>query len=55
MDLVAAGGANESTPLIHDGVIFVHGYGDNVQALNAATGDLLWQYSRKLPEGSMQP
>jgi alcohol dehydrogenase (cytochrome c) len=45
------GGANESTPLIHDGVIFVHSFGDNVQALNAATGDLLWQYARKLPDG----
>lgn len=44
-------GANESTPLVHDGVIFVHSYGDNVQALDAASGNLLWQYSRKLPEG----
>jgi glucose dehydrogenase len=23
----------------------VHAYGDKVQALDAATGDLLWQYS----------
>ena len=42
-------GKNETTPLEHDGVIFVSGYGDSVQALNAATGDLLWQYSRLLP------
>jgi alcohol dehydrogenase (cytochrome c) len=42
-------GPNEATPLVHDGVIFVHGYGDHVQALNAVTGDLLWQYSRKMP------
>ena len=27
------------------------GYGDKVQALDAATGDLLWQYSRRLPQG----
>ena len=46
-----APGPNESTPIIHDGVMFVHGYGDHVQALNAATGDLLWQYSRRLPRG----
>ena len=39
-------GPNEATPLVHDGVIFVHSYNDHVQALNAATGDLLWQYSR---------
>jgi alcohol dehydrogenase (cytochrome c) len=42
-------GPNEATPLVHGGVIFVHGYGDRVQALNAATGDLLWQYARRLP------
>ena len=44
-------GLNEATPLVHDGVLFMHGYGDKLQALNAATGDLLWQYSRRLPEG----
>jgi len=44
-------GANEATPLVHDGVIFVHSFNDNVQALDAATGDELWHYSRKLPEG----
>ena len=45
-------GPNEATPLVHDGVMFVHGFGDKVQALDAATGDLLWQYSRRLPQGS---
>lgn len=44
-------GANESTPLIHDGVLFVFGHGDIVQALDGATGDLLWQYTRQLPKG----
>jgi len=44
-------GTNEGTPLVHDGVMFVYGYGDVLQALNAATGDLLWQYSRDLPKG----
>jgi alcohol dehydrogenase (cytochrome c) len=42
-------GPNETTPLEHDGVLFVQGYGDNIQALDAATGNLLWQYSRRLP------
>jgi alcohol dehydrogenase (cytochrome c) len=42
-------GPNEGTPLEHDGVLFVESYGDKVQALNALTGDLLWQYSRQLP------
>jgi len=45
-------GPNESTPLVHDGVLFVHSYGDTVQAIDAATGDLLWQYSRRLPTGT---
>ena len=29
-------GPNEVTPLVHDGVMFVHGFGDKVQALDAA-------------------
>jgi PQQ-dependent dehydrogenase (methanol/ethanol family) len=41
-------GPNEATPLEHDGVLFVFGYRDVVQALNAVTGDLLWQYTRRL-------
>lgn len=43
-------GPNEATPLLHDGVLFVHSYGDHVQALDAVTGDLLWQYARQLPK-----
>jgi alcohol dehydrogenase (cytochrome c) len=44
-------GPNEGTPLFHDGVLFVHAFGDKLQALDAVTGDLLWQYSRRLPTG----
>ena len=44
-------GPNQATPLVHDGVMFIHGYGDYLQALDAATGDLLWQYSHRLPRG----
>jgi alcohol dehydrogenase (cytochrome c) len=44
-------GPNEATPLVHDGVMFVYSYGDNVQAFNAATGDELWHYSRRLGPG----
>jgi alcohol dehydrogenase (cytochrome c) len=43
-------GPNEATPLFHDGVLFVHGFGDKLQALDAVTGDLLWQYSHRLPQ-----
>jgi alcohol dehydrogenase (cytochrome c) len=44
-------GANEATPLVHDGVMFLHSPGDKIEALDAATGDLLWQYARQLPQG----
>jgi len=44
-------GSNEGTPLVHDGVLFVHGMGDRVQALDAQRGDLLWEYRRQLPQG----
>jgi len=45
-------GPNAATPLVHDGVIYVHSFGDNVQAFDAATGDELWHYARKLPSNS---
>jgi alcohol dehydrogenase (cytochrome c) len=44
-------GSNEGTPLVHDGVMFLHSPGDKLEALDAATGDLLWQYARVLPQG----
>jgi PQQ-dependent dehydrogenase (methanol/ethanol family) len=40
---------NETTPLVHDGILFVES-GASIQALNAATGEVLWQYTRTLPE-----
>jgi alcohol dehydrogenase (cytochrome c) len=49
--LALPAGPNEATPLVHDGVIFVHSYNDHVLALDAATGDELWHYARRLPEG----
>jgi alcohol dehydrogenase (cytochrome c) len=44
-------GSNEGIPLVHDGTLFAHGMGDRVQALDARTGDLLWEYRRRLPQG----
>ncbi|HXS28401.1 MAG TPA: PQQ-binding-like beta-propeller repeat protein [Steroidobacteraceae bacterium] len=40
---------NEITPLVHDGVMFIYS-GAAVQALAAASGELLWQYVRALPD-----
>lgn len=47
-------GTNINEPLVHDGVIFVFGFGDEVFALDGADGRVLWRYRRKLPEG-VQP
>jgi alcohol dehydrogenase (cytochrome c) len=37
------GGASEVTPIIHDGVMFLSNTANTVQALNAATGELIWE------------
>src|SRR6266700_3334525 len=42
-------GPTETTPIVHDGVLFIFNYADKVQALNAATGDLIWEFKRDLP------
>ncbi|MEJ1963804.1 MAG: PQQ-binding-like beta-propeller repeat protein [Gammaproteobacteria bacterium] len=44
-------GSTESVPLVRDGTMFMLGYGEIVQALNAQTGDLLWQYNHTLEPG----
>ena len=43
-------GVNEFTPLVHDGIMFMWNFGETIQALDAKTGTLLWQYSHVLPE-----
>ena len=42
-------GVNEATPVIYKGVMFLGNPGDVIQALDAASGELLWQYKRNLP------
>ncbi len=42
---------HEAPPIVNNGVMFVATPYSQVMALNAATGDLLWRYRRKLPEG----
>jgi len=43
------GAVNEFTPLVHDGVMFMWNFGEIIQALDAKTGTLLWQYNHQLP------
>ena len=42
-------GVNEATPIVYKGVMFLGNPGDVIQALDARTGELLWQYRRTLP------
>ena len=44
-------GNQEGTPLVHDGVMYVPSPGDYIMAIDAKTGDVLWEYRRKLPDG----
>jgi alcohol dehydrogenase (cytochrome c) len=37
-------GANEATPLVYDGIMYLPNPRGVIQALDAATGDLIWQY-----------
>jgi PQQ-dependent dehydrogenase (methanol/ethanol family) len=50
-----APGIQEGTPLAHDGVLYFPNPRDIVQAIDGATGDLLWEYRRKLPEDLKVP
>ena len=43
-----APGVNQPTPLVHDGVMYLPSPGNVVQAVDAVTGDRIWQYERDL-------
>jgi alcohol dehydrogenase (cytochrome c) len=45
-----AAGDQEGTPLVYDGILFFPNPFDITQAFNAATGDLYWEYRRRVPE-----
>ena len=47
-------GTQESTPIVYRGVMYVIAPGARVQALDATSGDLLWEYRRDYPAG-VQP
>ncbi|PYR71116.1 MAG: hypothetical protein DMF88_00685 [Acidobacteria bacterium] len=44
-------GTQESTPIVYPGVMYVIAPGARVQALDATSGDLLWEYRRDYPAG----
>ena len=37
-------GINQATPLVYNGVMYLGNPGDVIQAIDAATGDLMWEY-----------
>ena len=37
------GGANEPTPIVHNGIIYLSNTSNTVQALDGRTGDLIWE------------
>ena len=45
-------GRVQTTPLVHGGVMYLANPGNVLQALDAATGDIIWQYRREFPSGS---
>lgn len=45
-------GSNQATPLVHDGIMYLTSPGNVVQALDAATGDLIWEYDYQYPPES---
>ena len=45
-----ADGTSQPTPLVLDGIMFLANPGNVIQALDAATGDLLWEYRRRFPD-----
>ena len=43
-------GSNQPTPLVYDGTLYLASPGNVIQAFEAATGTLLWEYRRPLPD-----
>jgi PQQ-dependent dehydrogenase (methanol/ethanol family) len=43
-------GTLESTPLVHDGVMYLIEPGANLLAIDATTGDEIWEYKRDYPK-----
>ena len=41
----------ETQPLIHDGIMYITGSYSRMYAIDVATGNELWQYDARLPEG----
>ena len=45
-----APGSQQGTPLVYDGIMYMPNPNDVIQAIDAATGDLHWEYRRQIPD-----
>ena len=45
------GTRSQPAPLVRDGIMFLPNWGNTIQALDAVSGDLLWEYRRTFPTG----
>ena len=43
-------GSFQTTPLVHDGVLYVTGFNNTAWAIDARSGRAIWRYRRNLPE-----
>ncbi|MEE9306921.1 MAG: ATP-binding protein, partial [Spirochaetia bacterium] len=48
--LVQEGSSQQGTPLVYDGILYMPNPHDVIRALNAVTGERIWEYRRKWPE-----
>ncbi|WP_417581100.1 pyrroloquinoline quinone-dependent dehydrogenase [Pelagibacterium sp.] len=48
---MSPGGRSQETPLVHDGILYLQNSTHLIQALDGATGELIWEYEYELPEG----
>src|SRR4029077_15550492 len=44
-------GTQESVPIVYRGVMYLYAPGASIQAVDALTGDLIWEYKRDYPQG----
>jgi len=47
-------GSQETTPIVHDGVMYLVQPGAGLLAINAATGDQIWEYWRDIPRAAQE-
>src|SRR5262245_35935419 len=44
-------GTQESVPIVYRGIMYLYAPGASIQAVDATTGDLIWDYVREYPQG----